>query len=205
MLGRTLALSCLLLTASSAFAAHVLVSNMDEAVRASTAIGGESNAVAPDHENDNWYWAAQSFFTGDSGARLISIEAMAGDAVGAPLVFAELHAYNDGEIGELVATLSVPDLTGDIGPRVFVPTTPVMLTANTTYWLVLGAEAPGDGGFYWSYAASNDFAGPGALGPWAYSTDSGASWTIGSDFPWMVRVNARRLQPIGAPAFVDMP
>lgn len=199
------ALPLILASAVAASAAQFVVSNIDEPVRASTAIGGTSNSVTPDHDNEGWFWAAQSFFTGESAHRLISIEALAGDMVGAPVVSAELRTYADGEIGELVATLTVPDLSGAIGPRVFLPDVPVTLDANTTYWLVLMAESPGDGGFYWSYANTNESAGPGALGPWAYSSDSGATWASGTDFPWMIRVNARRLQTLGSPTFAGQP
>ncbi|MCA9245347.1 MAG: hypothetical protein KDA32_15430 [Phycisphaerales bacterium] len=175
--------------------ADVLVSNIDEPIRASTAIGGAPNLLVPTHDNDGWYWAGQSFVTDGSSYALDSIDVVCGDGNGVPVTYAELRADDAGAIGATLMTLSVPNLFGPIGPRTFVPDAPVALDPNTTYWLVISADAPANGGFYWSYADTGFFSGAGALAGFAFSSDSGALWAYGADFPWMIRVNVASQPP----------
>ena len=68
------------------------------------------------------------------------------------------------------------------------PDNPVTLSASTTYWFVLGSA--NDGTYFWSYAEGNGSTGPGALLNFAYSSDSGSTWTnYGSDNPFYLQVN----------------
>jgi len=182
---------------TAATSADVLISNLAEPIRASSAIGGAANSIAPGFDNDAWYWAGQSFVTDGGRYSLLFIEAMAGELVGAPVLWAELRADDAGAPGGLISTLSVPDLTGTFAPRAFFPDSAAVLSANTAYWLLLRAESPGDGGFYWSYAQTNDTVGAGALAGYAFSSDSGASWSLGSDFPWMIGVNVEPAPCLG--------
>lgn len=175
--------------------AEVLVSNVEEPVRASSAIGGSPNLVLQTHGNEAWFWAAQSFVTNGAASALHSIEVLGGDANGMPVIYAELRADEAGVIGAPLATLSVPNLFGPLAPRALTPDSPVTLDPNTTYWLLFTAEAPANGGFYWSYADTNESDGPGALASYAFTSDSGANWSYGTDFPWMIRVNVSPALP----------
>lgn len=58
--------------------AEVLVSNVEEPVRASSAIGGSPNLVLQTHGNEAWFWAAQSFVTNGAASALHSIEVLGG-------------------------------------------------------------------------------------------------------------------------------
>jgi hypothetical protein len=108
---------------------------------------------------------------------------------------AELWAGTTTTIDSLVTTLTAPSLLGAASARTFTPDSAVTLDPSTIYWFVLGSQAPGDGTFFWHYAEGNNFTGPGALHNYAYSTDSGANWTLGSDNPYFVQVN---VQPAGS-------
>ncbi|TWT42975.1 hypothetical protein [Botrimarina hoheduenensis] len=91
----------------------VLFSNLNEPHRDATPIG-----VGPGD-----YWAAQSFYTGDSQYALRSIRAMVAATGGSPDVVAGLYKFAEGEftIGELVAVLTPQELTSDGLPPIYVP------------------------------------------------------------------------------------
>ena len=170
--------------------ADVLVSNLAEPLRASSSLGNNPNPVAPPDEIA-WYWAAQSFATDDQTSQLLSIDAIVGDASldPAPVVIAGLYADDNGAIGALLTTMIAPGVDGPPTARTFLPADPITLEANTAYWFLLGVEAPVDGTFFWSYANSNDSTGPGSLLAYAYSADSGATWSNGIDFPYFLQVD----------------
>lgn len=191
---RNYRLTFALFLAATAFcslaSADVLVSNLAEPFRSSTPIGNNPNPVQTPEETP-WYWATQSFVTDNATYTLVSVDAIVGDGSTepAPVVIAELHVDDGGEIGALIATFTAPDVSGPVAARTFSPNRTVLLQPGTTYWFVLGSEAPGDGTFFWSYANSNEFVGPGFLGNYEYSDDSGATWSLGSDFPYYLQVN----------------
>lgn len=177
--------------------ASSLVSNLTELVRADTPIGNNPNPQTPPF-SDAWYWAAQSFATDANPHILISIEAIVGDGSISPVpdVIAELHADDNGTIGSLLTTLTPPDM-GDVPrTRSFIPQSAIVLQPGTAYWFVLGVRQPGDGTFFWSYADSNAYSGPGTLLGFADSTDSGGTWSYGIDFPYLFQISVAAPGPI---------
>jgi hypothetical protein len=183
----------------------VLVSNLSQPFRGATPIGNNPNpADPPEGPSFPWFWGAQSFRTDGQPRTLTSVEAFVGDASDnpPPTVHAALHADNGGVLGELITTFIAPDVAGPPTARTFTPAAEVVLEANADYWFVLGSTAPGDGTFSWHYANTGQTLGPGTLGAFADSTDSGATWTYrGASFPYYLQVNAATLSP--APADFD--
>ena len=176
--------AALLLLALPAAHADVLVDNLLQPTRATSILPSD-------------LWAAQSFVTAGDPERLLSIEIPIGLAVGAPSVFAELHA-DAGllQVGTTLASFVLPVVSSGALQIELLPALPALeLAANTTYWVVLGVV--GEGSFGWSYALGNASNGPGTLANYAYSTDAGAVWlNYGSDNPYHIRVN---VSPIPEP------
>lgn len=161
------------LAMAPAASATVLVSNLDEPVRATTQI-------------DNGLWAAQSFYNDGTSSQLVSIRTMLGAAFDAPDAFAELRLGSTS--GLVLASFAMPSLTGAISARTLSPLATVMLAPGEKYFLILGVS--GGGGFGWSYAEGNAFTGTGAFGNYEYSTDQAASWTnFGGANPYLMEVN----------------
>ena len=171
----------------------VLVSNLAEPIRAASAIGNNPNPVdTPQGSGVPWSWGAQAFVSDNQPYQLTSIEALVGDGSvsPSPVVVAQLHADDGGAIGDLITTFTAPDVSGTLTALTFLPDGTVTLDPNTQYWFVLGSEAPGDGTFFMGYADSNLSVGPGALGIFADSSDSGATWNYGdATFPYFIQVN----------------
>ena len=167
-----------------------LVSNLTELVRADTPIGNNPNPKIPPN-SDSWYWAAQSFSTDANPHILVSIEAIVGNGSFSPPpeVVAELHSDDNGTIGSLLTTFLAPEMWDIPSLQTFIPQGAITLQANTIYWFVLGVRQPGDGTFFWSYAASNAYSGPGTLLGYADSIDSGGTWSYGTDFPYFFQVS----------------
>ncbi len=171
----------------------LLVSNLSEPLRDATAIGNNPNPVdTPQGPSVPWSWGAQAFVSDNQPHQLTSIAALVGDGSlsPSPIVVAQLHADNGGVIGDLITTFTAPDVTGPLNALTFLPDGTVILDPNTQYWFVLGSEAPGDGTFFMGYADSNLSVGPGALGNFADSSDSGMTWNYGdASFPYFIQVN----------------
>jgi hypothetical protein len=148
-----------ILFACAAHGATILVDNLTEATRDTTVI----------HAGE---WAAQSFITDANLHSLAGITTVLGEAIGAPAVVAELR--RDTLTGLVVTTFLTPDLSGPLSDISLNPAGSVTLDANTTYWLIFGVL--GGGQYGWSYARGDNFAGPGVLSAYGYSTDLGATW-----------------------------
>jgi len=171
-----LAASFIVLLAGAAHADSLLVGNLAEPVRAATPIGNPQ------------YFAAQSFAV-DASYDLTTIIALMGNAVGADAVVELRSSDALGEIdlsaSGLLTSFAVPDLTGPAATRSFTPNGAVQLSAGVQYWFVVGVNS---GGLDWFYADSNNYAGPGAILTFADSSDAGATWIYGSDFPFFIEV-----------------
>ena len=155
--------------------ADVLVSNIDVPIRGITALSQD-------------LWAAQAFNTDASAYRLDSIEVLLGSLTGDLGLVAELHADAGGSPGSTLASLALAGVGTGAPADTVLPGSFFHLSANTAYWLVLGAT--GSGGFGWAYAQGNAQTGPGSLGGYAYSTDAGASWNPFAAYdPYNIRVN----------------
>lgn len=181
--------------AGSVAAADVIVNNLAEPLRATTDIGNNPNSMAPPSGVPEWSWAAQSFSTDAMSYSLTRIDIIAGDASANPVIVAELRADNAGTIGALITTLSTPVFDGSPSPKLLTPDAPVTLDPSTTYWVVLGSQAPGEGTLGWSYAGSNMFVGVGSINAYADSQDSGATWNYGVKFPYFIQVIGDKQSP----------
>lgn len=171
--------------------ADVLVSNLAEPERAATPIGNNPNPVDPP-DGGPWYWAAQSFSTDATMYMLDSIEVIAGEASDTPPpeIFAALYTDDMGAIGTLIDTFTVTtDLNGAHSVRTFTPFNPISLNPDTTYWFVLGVYDPGDGTYFWYYADSQLFTGPGSIGTFADSDTASAVWNYNNIRPYFIQVN----------------
>jgi hypothetical protein len=168
----------------------VLVSNFSEPLRDASGIGNNPNPTIPDGGGP-WAWAAQSFVNDGALNALTTVELMVGDGSvdPAPVVVAQIRSDDNGAIGEQIATLASPTMDGPLSTRLFTPDVGVILQPGATYWVVVGSEAPGDGTFYFAYADSNQYEGTGAISTWADSSDSGADWNYGTDFPYFLQVS----------------
>lgn len=172
-IGLKTALCALSLLESPAAAASVLLTNLGEPVRGTTALAGD-------------LWAAQSFQNDGSASQLVSIRTMMGAADGSPDAFAELRQGSSS--GAVLATFAMPGLAGAISARTLSPLGSVLLAPNATYFLIMGVR--GAGSFGWSYAEGNASAGTGFFQNYEYSFDQAASWTnYGSDNPYLMEVN----------------
>jgi hypothetical protein len=148
-----------------------------------------SNLAQPERafsELTSQFWAAQSFVTDGDRHALLSIDAMLGASArrgdDTELV-AELHASGPGVIGSLLTSFSFGDTPSGAPAAIsLLPDSSVTLTADTTYWLVVGERHGSLDTEYlgWSYADGNAATGSGSLGAFGYSTDGGMSWSASS-------------------------
>lgn len=165
-----LALTAVLSPAANAV---VLVSNIAEPIRATTAVDSE-------------LWAAQSFVNDGQTWSLTSIRTVLGGESTSPNAVIELR---EGTVsGALLSTFAPPTLSGPQSITTITPASAVSLSPGQTYWLIFGVA--GQGGFGWSYAEGNGQTGTGSLGAYAYSFDQGANWgSFGTDNPYLIEVN----------------
>lgn len=177
--------------AGSVSQADVIVTNLAEPLRATTDIGNNPNPVPPPTPGaPDWSWAAQSFTTDTLSYTLTTIDVIGGleSTMPPPVIVAELRADSAGQIGALITTLIAPSFAGDPSPRTLTPSAPVILAPSTTYWIVIGSEAPGDGTLGLSYANTNESVGTGVIGAYADSQDSGGTWNYGTPSPYFIQV-----------------
>jgi hypothetical protein len=180
-----------LLLALPAARADVLVDNLSRPVSATSVLPSD-------------LWAAQSFVTGGDPVRLLDIQLPIGLAVGAPTVFAELHAdAGPQQVGATLASFVLPTLDAGSLKVEFLPSVPtVALAARTTYWVVLGVV--GEGSFGWSYAVDTASSGPGTFANYAYSVDAGATWLdYGNERPYHLSVDVSPVPEGGTAALLS--
>ncbi len=187
---RAIVASALLALCNSILQADVVITNLAEPFRATTEIGNNPNPVSPPSGATEWSWAAQSFTTDAMSYALTRIDIIGGDSSADPVIVAELRSNNAGQIGVLITALTTSDFTGPPAARTLTPVLAVTLDPSTTYWVVLGSEAPGDGTLGWSYANSNNSVGTGVIAQYADSQDSGMTWSYGTDLPFFIQVVA---------------
>lgn len=91
--------------------------------------------------------------------------------------------------GGLVTTFTLPSLAGANSIRDFFPTIGVTLDPNSKYWFMTGVTNSGT--FEWDYANTGLFTGPGSLGEFGDSIDSGVTWSYHDSpfFPYFLQVN----------------
>jgi hypothetical protein len=138
-------------------------------------------------------WVAAGFGTDSGSYRLGTVTTlMQQDAAGA--LHLDLYANGQNQPTSLIGTLTSPSTypTETIAPTVFGGSN-LLLTPNTTYWLVMSAA--GSGAFEWAYSTGHEGAGSGFQGTWGVSTDAGASWYTSDLQPMQMSVTA---EPAGA-------
>jgi hypothetical protein len=124
---------------------------------------------------------AQQFTTGIQGFDLTDIQATVGGVRNLTSGAAYLLSDSGGSPGSLVANLnfSASDFPAlGVGVVTFTPSSPVMLTADTTYWFALGDRdsIASRSSFGWSVTFSGAVLGPGSIGDYAKSSDEGQTW-----------------------------
>ena len=142
-----------------------VLSNVNETAAGSLAIGSDS-------------WLATVFTTGTnaSGYTLDSIQLGMADASGAPSGFTAM-VYN-GIFGGIGIEGSIGTLDGSLNPAVggiytFIPDSNLMLSANTSYYVVLTAGTTvANGAYEWSYAGTSSY---NPIGGWSSSGDTWSS------------------------------
>ena len=171
---RLAAMVCAAAALSAPARAAVLVSNIDVPIRGVTILSQD-------------LWAAQAFNTNGAAYKLDSIEVLLGSLVGRPALVAELHANAGGIPGSLLASIPLAGIGAGAPGSITLAGGSWGLSANTAYWLVLGAT--GSGSFGWAYAEGNAQMGPGSLGGYSYSSNAGVNWgAVGTDNPYNLRV-----------------
>ena len=170
--------------------ADVLVSNIDVPISAVTVVSQD-------------LWAAQSFSTDGSAYKLNSIEVLLGAINGNPALVAELHADAAGTPGSILASIPLAGIGAGAPSNVKLAGSSLELSANTPYWLVLGAT--GNGSFGWAYALGNVQTGPGSLGGYAYSPNAGAAWDPFASYdPYNLRVNVSAVPEVSTSVLLLM-
>jgi hypothetical protein len=166
----------LALAAAGPSDARVIVTNLSDTVAGSGGIYGSG----PPQEY------AQEFTTGSKRVELGAVTAALGDASGSFAASAELVSNHDGLPGSHVLTsFTVPSIGTSFKDLTFDPKSTVTLAADTNYWFVLSAT--GTGSFRWDYTSTLKV----DLPNYASSSNSGASWKIGSPAgPFLIRVDS---------------
>jgi hypothetical protein len=160
--------------------AGILVSNLAEPERAFNIL-------------DSKVWASQGFQTDANGYTLTDIKAIVGDVSGSAGAFAQIRGSTasgdmDSSAAGLLATFTVPSLTGPHSARTFTPASVVILAPSTRYYFELGAT--GTGSFEWSYAQGNGSTGPGSFSQYEYSFDGGGTFaSFGTADPFHLQVD----------------
>jgi hypothetical protein len=184
--------------------AGIVVSNLDQPVVGSTMVGAVELGMPPFPFNFEY---AQEFTTGSQSFKLGSIIASLGAATGNYSGNAELLTDNKDSPGSTVLTVFtfpsvginnlpyIPIIGPSYGDLSFTPAmTGLLLSADTSYWFVLGAS--GTGSFQWQFTDSSTVSGEGSLPNTAVSNSPGI-WSVYPDSaePFLIQVNASVPEP----------
>jgi hypothetical protein len=159
--------------------AGIIVSNINATVNGTAGIF--SPATPPPE------WQAQEFTTGSQSVTLGTVIVSLGDASGTFTPFAELVTDDNNKPGSMVLTsFTVPSIGTSFADLTFSPTSSVLLSANTSYWFVLGATGSGPYVYQWQWTNTAD---P-SLSHFAHTENNGASWTSFEGSPFLIQVNS---------------
>ena len=143
-------------------------------------------------------WARSSFTTGSNLSVVTSVTLQFRQNTANTNLFVRIYENNVGLLGNPIISFINPASISTTVPHgadtVFMLTTPQILAANTSYWLVVGVDAPvGTGGEY-SWRGTNSFDQTGEAG-WSigdsslFTSDQGLSWftsTIANAFQFSI-------------------
>jgi len=132
-------------------------------------------------------WVRSSFTTGSNSFILTSVTLQFRQNTANTNLFVRIYENNAGVLGNLITSFINPASISTTVPHgaatVFTLTTPQTLAVNTSYWLVVGVDAPvGTPGEY-SWRGTNSFDQTGEAG-WSvgdsslFTSDQGLSWFI---------------------------
>lgn len=127
-------------------------------------------------------WLRISFTTGSSSSQyLLSSVSLRSVQIRSSLdLFVQLYTNDGGTLGtkitDFINPSSIPTSTSN---NLFILGTPLLLSANTTYWLVAGISINGSGEYLWAFTNSTIESG---IAGWSindnpfYSGNGGLSW-----------------------------
>ena len=140
-------------------------------------------------------WLTTSFTTGNNSFQYIlsSVSLRSVQISPSPNLFVDLYPNNPGlggtRLARFVNPSNIPNTTAN---NLFTLTVPLLLPANTTYWLVAGILS-GSGQYLWGFSNSNIESG---IANWLISNDSlfssnqGGTWSfLSENQPFQFSVN----------------
>jgi hypothetical protein len=162
----TAATFLLCMSAIPAHAATILSDNLSASTSGTESASGST-------------WITGSFGTDASQYLLDSITLLlANSSTGT----AEVDIYDDGglEPGSLIGVLTPPAVYSTALAQTTFSGNSILLSANSTYWVVLKATT---GQFDWAWTSDNTGTGFGFQNTWGSSDDAGATWFTYDVFP----------------------
>ncbi|WP_165072731.1 choice-of-anchor R domain-containing protein [Paludisphaera rhizosphaerae] len=173
---------------SAAQADIILADNLSQTTGGADAVTGAS-------------WLAASFQTDGSAYSLSSLTLdLARTSIGGSVVV-DLYTDGDLEPGSLLATYSADSSISTTASPIVFSIYDMILSANTTYWVVLRAVT---GEFEWSWASSNLGSGVGFSTTTAMSDDAGSTWFTADSYPYQMSVTAAAVPEPGSIALAAL-
>ena len=169
-------------------AADQVVSNLGDSQDLRGTIGQlAENSPTP------YFFQAQEFTTGTQSDGLADIIVQVGEATSPITPSAELVADDGGMPGGTVLTsFAFPSVGSSFSDLTLTPDSTVTLSADTNYWLVLGAT--GSGSYYWGGTTTSQADLPAD----AASNDSGSTW-VASTGSYLLEVDGTNPTPTAVP------
>lgn len=140
-------------------------------------------------------WLTTSFTTGDNSFQYIlsSVSLRSAQISSSPNWFVDLYPSNPGLGGtRLVRFINPTNIPNTTANNLFTLTVPLLLPANTTYWLVTGISS-GSGQYLWAFTNSNIASGVAnwSIGNTCFASyNQGGTWSLLSENqPFQFSVN----------------
>lgn len=140
-------------------------------------------------------WLRAGFTTGSNDFQylLSSVSLLSAQISSSPNWFVDLYTNSSGGLGnQLVRFINPSNIPNTTAINVFTLTVPLLLPANTAYWLVTGISS-GSGQYLWAFTNSNTVSG---VANWSigntclFSNNQGGTWNLLSqDQPFQFSVN----------------
>ena len=140
------------------------------------------------------YYKAQKFTT-DANTYTLNWVRIRLRANTAGNLFARVYDDNGNLPNAEAGSLIVPSVGPTYDNHTCTPSAPIELSANSTYWVVVGVT-DGTGYYDWNYTASNSGSGAGFSTRWAHSINAGSTWSADDTSPHMMQVDVSASPPI---------
>jgi len=149
--------------------------------RASVILGnlGAGDGSNQAFNSGNWY--AASFTLGSQGYSLSDVQIRLQNAVAGTTFVLESNATGtppSHPSGTVVSTFIHPTFASGTNTVAFTPSSPVTLTANTTYWLVGSVTGAGSAAWKRSNPVTLPSGSGATFGNYALSGNAGTTWTV---------------------------